>query len=90
LTFTTGSSLNPLKLTTTGKNSSHLTGFHDTSNMPTYRYSILQNDLDDDKEKGLQEPSAVESSSPKDSYRIRLFIACGIILMIVFALLVLT
>lgn len=57
--------------------------------MPNYRYSRLQNDLDDDEEEGLQQPSALESSSPKDSYRIRHFIACGIILMIVVALLVL-
>ncbi|KAF3388270.1 hypothetical protein DPV78_012254 [Talaromyces pinophilus] len=56
--------------------------------MPNYRYSRLQNDLDDEEEDAQhQQPSALESSSSssaiKDSYRLRLVISGGIITMLI-------
>jgi hypothetical protein len=55
--------------------------------MPSYRYSRLQNDLDDEED-AHQQPFAVESS-PKDSYRLRLVISGGIITMLIITVLVL-
>lgn len=58
-------------------------------NMPNYRYSRLQNDLDDDDEEDAQHQllSTLESSSPiKNSYSLRLVISVGIIAMFIIAL----
>lgn len=52
--------------------------------MPNYRYSRLQNDLDDDDEEDEQQPPAAPESLPlKDSYRLRLVISGGIITMLI-------
>lgn len=49
--------------------------------MSNYRYSRLQNALDDEDEDTHQQ-SPAESSSLKDSYRLRLVISGGIITML--------